>query len=263
VFTEASAIRVVVFTGGPGFDWEVSSFLERLESDPNIDLAGIFSQSPLLGVSGVVRDRWNRRGVLAIPLLIQLLCRSVYREITSPRVARRRRRMLLELRPRTHYVSNIHAREVIARVRDLEPRLGLVYGGPIIKPELFGIPLQGTLGIHHGKIPEYRGKKTTFWAMYNGEDEVGVTIQRIGDRLDGGDIVMQTLLPVAKQPLPRVKKQLEKAGIELYLRAIHAVRDGSVTYTAQPNEPIALYKDPGAADIIQFWYGYLLRLIRN
>lgn len=263
MFSKSSAIRVVVFTGGPGFDSEVSSFLERLESDPNIDLAGIFSQSPRLGVSGVVRDRWNRRGLLAIPLLIQLLCRSIYREIKSPTVARRRRRILRELQPRTHYVNNIHALDVIARVRDLEPRLGLVYGGPIIKPELFGIPLHGTLGIHHGKVPEYRGKKTTFWAMYNGEKEAGVTIQRIGTRLDGGDVVMQTLLPLAKRPLHRIKRQLENAGIDLYIRAIHSVREGSATYTAQPTEPITLYADPGAADIIRFWYRYLLRLIRN
>jgi folate-dependent phosphoribosylglycinamide formyltransferase PurN len=263
VIIEASAIRTVVFTGGPGLDSEVTAFLEKLESEQGIELAAIFSQSPRRGISGIVRDRWKRRGLLAIPLLLQLLCRSAWRAVISPRIAGRRRRLLRNLAPRTHYVKSLHADDVISRVRDLEPQLGLVYGGPIVKRELFGIPLHGTLGIHHGKVPEYRGKKTTFWAMYNGEDEVGVTIQRIGDRLDGGDIVMQALLPVRKQPLPRIKKQLEKAGIDLYIRAIHAVRDGSATYTAQPDKPITLYTDPGATDIIRFWYGYLLRLIRN
>ncbi len=261
MFNEVSAIRVVVFTGGPSFDWQVISFLERLESDSHIELAGIFSQSPRLGIYGVVRDLWDRRGLLTAALLLQVFFRSVYRGIKSPRVVRRRRKLVRKLRPRTHYVKDIHSTEAITRVRELKPELGLVYGGPIIKPELFEIPSHGTLGIHHGKVPEYRGKKTIFWAMYNGEKEAGVTIQRIGTRLDGGDVVMQTLLPLEKRPLSRVKRQLENAGIDLYIRAIHSVRDGSATYTAQPIEPITLYTDPGAADIIRFWYRYLLRLI--
>jgi methionyl-tRNA formyltransferase len=195
--------------------------------------------------------------------MLQVLFCSIYSEIVSPRQQWHRRKFLRKLWPRTHYVKSIHSTDVITRVRNLDPQLGLVYGGPIIKHELFEVPVHGTLGIHHGKVPEYRGKKTTFWAMHNGEDDVGMTIQRIGARLDGGDIVMQALLPVAKQPLPRVKNKLEKAGIDLYIRAIHSVRDGSATYAAQPNEPITLYTDPGAADIIRFWYRYLLRLIRN
>lgn len=260
---EDSAIRVVVFTGGPRLDWQVIAFLERLESDPRIELAAIFSQSPRPGVWGTVRDLWDRRGPLAAPLLLQSVCHSIYREITLPRLVQRHRKLLRTLRPRMHYVIDIHDIDVISRVCRLKPQLGLVYGGPILKPQLFETPAHGTLGIHHGKVPEYRGKKTTFWAMYNGEDEVGVTIQRIGARLDGGDVVMQTVLPVEKRPLPRVKRLLENAGIDLYIRAIHAIREGSATYTPQPKEPIALYTDPAAADIIRFWYGYLLRLIRN
>jgi hypothetical protein len=56
-----------------------------------------------------------------------------------------------------------------SRYTCLAPDLGLIYGSPILKPELFEIPRCGTLGIHHGKVPAYRGNKTTFWAMYNGE----------------------------------------------------------------------------------------------
>ena len=240
LFTQALPIRTVVFTGGPELGRQVIEFLERLENNPHIELVGIFSQSPHRGISGMVRDLWNRRRLLVIPLMLQTLCRSIYSVMVSPRQHWHRRKLLRKLRPRTHYVRDIHGTDVIARVKDLDPQLGLVYGGPIIKRRLFEIPVQGTLGIHHGKLPEYRGKKTTFWALNNGEEEVGVTIQRIGPRLDGGDIVMQELLPVAKQPPPRVKKQLEKVGLALYICAIHAIREGSATYTAQPNEPAIL-----------------------
>ena len=72
-----------------------------------------------------------------------------------------------------------------------------VCGAPILKPELFEIPAFGTLGIHHGRLPEYRGKKTTFWAIYNGDSTAGVTIQRINAGLDTGEIVCTGEVPTA------------------------------------------------------------------
>jgi len=263
VSSELPAIRVVVFTGGPRFDWQLTAFLERLDNDPRIVLTGIFSQSPRRGVSGVVRDYWDRRGLLAAPLLLLLACRFLYREITLAQTVQRRRQLLRSLQPRIYNVNDIHDLKVIDHVHQLKSHLGLVYGGPIIGPQLFAAPSHGTLGIHHGKVPEYRGKKTVFWAMYNGEDEVGVTIQRIGERIDRGDVVMHTTLAVAKRPLSRVKHLLEDVGIDLFIQAIHAVRDGSATYTAQPTEPMTLYTDPSVSDIIRFWFSYLLRVIRN
>jgi len=58
-------------------------------------------------------------------------------------------------------VPDVHAQAVLERVRAAAPDLGVIYGAPILKPELFGIPPLGTLGIHHGRVPQYRGKKTT------------------------------------------------------------------------------------------------------
>ena len=258
-----SNIRVVVLTGGPTLEFEVVAFLEMLEDDPEIELAGVFSQSPQRGASGIVRDLWQRRGLLSAPIILLNTWSYLWHQVTSPHVSRRHRQVRRNLRERTHYVDDLHSHDVIACISELNPGLALVYGGPIIKPCLFQIPDRGTLGIHHGKVPDYRGKKTTFWAIYNGETEVGVTIQRLCTRLDGGDIVMQALLPVAKQPLGRIKRLLQTTGIDLYIRAIHAVRTGTATFTVQPPVQAILYRDPTAADIIRFWYRYMLRLVQN
>jgi hypothetical protein len=86
-------------------------------------------------------------------------------------------------------VPDIHAPDVLARVRALAPDIGVIYGAPVLRPELFEIPRLGTLGIHHGRVPDYRGKKTTFWEIYNGERVAGVTIQRVNKGIDTGEIV--------------------------------------------------------------------------
>ena len=140
--------------------------------------------------------------------------------------------------------------------------MGLVYGGPIIKQELFEIPSLATLGIHHGDAPRYRGKKTTFWAIYNGEEKVSVIIQRIGKKLDGGEIVARADITVEKRPLPIIKKRLEKAGIDIYVKAVKEVAEGRAQFVPQPAESGPLYKDPKASEILRFWWKYACRLFQ-
>jgi folate-dependent phosphoribosylglycinamide formyltransferase PurN len=255
-----NVIRVVVLTGGPELAGQVVDFMERLEQDPRIVLSGVFSESPVRGFSGMLGDLWKRRGLLALPLVLQIIWRAALLHAASPRKARRRHRTRERLRTRTHYVNNFHDEALLSTVRAIEPDLGLVYGGPIIKPELFEIPRLGCLGIHHGKLPEYRGKKTTFWALHNGEKEVGVAIQRIGRSLDRGEILMQAIVLVGKRPVPFVVKDLEKVGLDLYVRAVLAVRDRTARYTDQPGSDGRLYKDPGLLDILRYWFRYCTRV---
>jgi methionyl-tRNA formyltransferase len=151
----------------------------------------------------------------------------------------------------------------LSRIARLRPDLGAVYGGPILRPELFRIPALGTLGIHHGRLPHYRGKKTTFWAMYNGEETVGVAIQRIGTGLDRGEILRDAELATGSMPLPVVRRHLERLGLKLYVEAVLSMRGEEPAFRPQPAGGGALYKDPRAGDIARFWLRYFQRLIRR
>jgi hypothetical protein len=256
-------ISVVVLTGGPVIDRQVARFVSRLEAEPGIDLLAVVSQSPVRGLRGRFTDLWQRRGALAAPILIQNFLITGVGAALNPRAAVRRRRTLRVLGQRIRFMDNIHSDEALQLVRSLKAGLGLVYGGPIVKRKLFSIPRHGTLGIHHGKVPDYRGKKTTFWAVYNGETEVAVMIQKISSKLDRGDVLLQASVPVRRRPLFLIKKLLEDAGIDLYLQAIAAVRDGRASYSPQPAGARILYKDPTAVDILRFWGKYVARLFRG
>jgi len=254
---------VVVFTGGPVIDAQVLRFAARLLEQPNIRLLAIISESPIRGLRGKILDLWIRRGLLAPAILLRDIVATVSNALLSPVSTLNRRRVLEQLRDRIHFVVDIHAVESLRLVKNAEPVLGLVYGGPILRPELYTIPRLGTLGIHHGIVPLYRGKKTTFWAMYNGEPDVGVTIQRISSNLDAGEIVMQAKLSVDRRPLPRIRNELNIVGLDLYLDAITAVLNSSAIYTKQVSSEAPLYKDPTAMDIVRFWGRYFVRLMNR
>jgi folate-dependent phosphoribosylglycinamide formyltransferase PurN len=256
-----SRIRVVVFTSGPTLESGVQRFLARLEIHPEISLVDVYAQSTGLGLASVWRDLRRRRGLLAAPLFVQRTVRLGAGWLLHPVGKLRLRRILARLADRVHFVPDIHADEVLDALRGSAPDLGLIYGSPILRPALFQIPRSGTLGIHHGKVPEYRGKKTTFWAMYNGEQAAGVTIQRVGPRLDAGEVVRSGEVEIGRRPLSVVWRRLERLGLDLYIEAILDVKRGTAAYRAQAGTGGRLYRDPRPRDLMAFWGRYLLRLV--
>jgi len=244
-------IRVVLFGGGPFLERGVRQFICRLASHPEVDLLAAFCQSEGQGLRAVATDLWRRRRILALPLLLVHLAGRIKDALFRSPAERALDRAMAGLAERVHFVPDIHAVNVLDRVRALAPDLGLVYGSPILRPELFEIPRLGTLGIHHGKLPEYRGKKTTFWAMYNGEATVGVTIQQINAGLDSGAIVKQGEVPIGRRSLRAVWRDLEALGLDLYVQAILVMEQGTLSHRSQAGGK--LYRDPKLKDVLAFW----------
>jgi methionyl-tRNA formyltransferase len=256
-------IRVVLFGGGPVMVWGAKRFICQLESHPEIAFLAAFCQSEAPKFRAVAQDLWRRRRLLALPLLLVHTANGIGRYLYQPRAVAEMNRTLARLSDRIHYVSDIHAEEVIEGVRSLKADLGLIYGSPVLKRELFEIPALGTLGIHHGKVPEYRGKKTTFWSMYNDEETAGVTIQKVCAGLDTGQVVKEGVVRIGRRSLRMVSNELESLGLSLYIQAILEVKAGRARYRPQEGKKGRLYRDPRLKDILILWrkqlFGILLR----
>ena len=68
--------------------------------------------------------------------------------------------------------------------------LGIVVGyGKIIPPEIFNLPKHGTLVIHPSLLPKYRGPSPVQSAILNGDVDTGVTIMKVDEEMDHGDII--------------------------------------------------------------------------
>jgi glycosyltransferase involved in cell wall biosynthesis len=245
-------LGVVVFGGGPVLTHDAKRFLSRLEAHPEIAVLGAFCQAEGSSRRDVFRDLKKRRGILALPLFLAWAWGILACWLRHPLAERELRRSLRQLGERLHFVPDIHAPEVLSRVEALEPDLGLVYGSPILRPELFELPRLGTLGIHHGKLPDYRGNKTPFWAIWNGELTAGVTIQRINAGLDTGEIVEEGSVGIGRRTLGAVWRDLENLGLDLYLRAILRVKAGQATYRPQTGPKSKLYRNPELGDLLRF-----------
>ena len=254
-------IRVVMFGSGPELNHDAKQFLCRLGEHPEIKFLGAFCQAQSQSSQAVFIDLWKRRNWLAFPLFTIWVINRTMRFVLHRREEIALQRSLEKISDRIRFVPNIHAQNVLEQVCALNPDLGLIYGSPILKPELFEIPRLGTLGIHHGKVPEYRGNKTTFWAMYNGERVAGVTIQKVNRGLDTGSIVKTGEVSSQGRSYQAVIRDLETLGLDLYMEAILEVKHGIAEYRPQSGVKGKLYRNPKPGDFLKFWSRQIRRRV--
>ncbi|MBF6297702.1 methionyl-tRNA formyltransferase [Nocardia amamiensis] len=62
--------------------------------------------------------------------------------------------------------------------------------------ELYNLPPHGTLNLHDSLLPKFTGFSPVLWALISGESEFGLTVHRMDDGLDTGDILVQHSLPI-------------------------------------------------------------------
>lgn len=256
----ARPIRAVYFAG-PYLEPAARRFVAMLERHPDIELVLGLCEGEGAGFGHRFRNLWRRRGPLAFAVLGVEWFEAAVAFLRAPQETLAARRDARPALARFETVHDVHATEVIARLRALAPDLGVIYGGPILKPEVFEIPVLGTLGIHHGRAPQYRGKKTTFWEVFNGEPTAGVTIQRLNRGIDTGDILRIVEVPIGRKGYGRVWREAQQAGCEAFLAAILDVQQGTATFT--PQDPTAprgpLYRQPTPRDILALAWRRLVR----
>ncbi|HLM61119.1 MAG TPA: formyltransferase family protein, partial [Pyrinomonadaceae bacterium] len=83
-------------------------------------------------------------------------------------------------------VENYHSDAAMNLLRETDADLGILYGTNIIKETVFSIPRLGSINIHQGLAPIYRGGPPVFWELFNGEREVGITVHYVAAKVDTG-----------------------------------------------------------------------------
>ena len=86
--------------------------------------------------------------------------------------------------------QQLYSDSMLQSLRKLAPKVGFVFGGPLLKKELFEIPQYGCVNIHTGLVNHYRGVDSSLWAMYdNRPDLIGATLHYIDKSIDAGNVI--------------------------------------------------------------------------
>lgn len=94
-------------------------------------------------------------------------------------------------------VDNVNANEFCQWFAEQSPKLTIVAGfSTILKKPVIDIPEHGTINLHAGRLPQYRGGSPLNWQIIAGESQAGISVIQIDSGIDTGAILAETLLPI-------------------------------------------------------------------
>jgi methionyl-tRNA formyltransferase len=128
--------------------------------------------------------------------------------------------------------------------------------GKLIPGDLLRMPRLGMLNVHASLLPKYRGAAPVHRAIMNGEAETGVTIMRMVEALDAGDMLAKSVRAIgAGDTSEQLEQALAHDGAGLLLEVLDRLEAGDVH--AEPQDESAstyaprLRKEEGLIDWTQ------------
>ncbi|MEC4685157.1 MAG: formyl transferase [Nitrospirota bacterium] len=127
-------------------------------------------------------------------------------------------------------IRDVSSSENVSLLKELSPDVIAVCGCSILKKNLLSVPPLGTLNLHSGLAPYYRGCSCYFWPLYNNEPEyVGVTIHYVNPGIDDGDIIHQGRPELDEDDNEiTIFIKMMKLGTQLMIKSLQEVEDGTV-----------------------------------
>ena len=108
--------------------------------------------------------------------------------------------------------------------------------GEILDKDVLKIPKIYPLNVHASLLPKYRGAAPINWAIANGEKETGVTIIKMNEKMDEGDIILKEAIAIENDiDAVEVSMRLAKKGTELLLRSIGLIKGKGERFIKQDN----------------------------
>lgn len=236
-----SSTRIVVFTGDLSYSVR-RGIVEIDRSVEHLHWLVLLQARPRTAV-GLLRNQWRnlrRNGWRWLPYQIgdlwrRLAARPGPDDATAPGNEFSLRRFKARPNVRVIQVTDMHAEPVLRTVREFAPRLGLSLAAPILRRGLFSIPTLGTLNLHKGKVPDFRGMPPAFWELWTDQTCVGCTVHWVDDNLDTGAIAEQATIKRDKySSLRGLQLRLDQVGVQLMRDAVQAVLSGKERCQPQP-----------------------------
>ncbi len=132
-------------------------------------------------------------------------------------------------------------REMTALAPDI---LVVVAFGRILPRPLLDVAPLGAVNVHASLLPRYRGAAPIAWAIAGMERETGVTTQRMIERLDAGDILVQRSIPIAPDDTAAtLERRLAALGSSVLVETLAGLASGTIVPRPQ-DESLATQAPP-------------------
>ncbi len=108
--------------------------------------------------------------------------------------------------------------------------------GQILSAAFLQLPRHGCINLHASLLPLWRGAAPIQWSVARGDAETGVTTMQMDEGMDTGDILLQTVTPIAPgETASELAVRLSSIGGPLMVETLERLASGSLEPRSQEN----------------------------
>lgn len=135
---------------------------------------------------------------------------------------------------------NFKSEEDIQQFEALNADLCIVVAYGIILPQrILDAPKLGCINVHGSILPKYRGAAPIQRALLDGEEETGVSIMKIGLKLDAGDVFKIATTKITDEDTSgTLFDRLAALGASTLIDILPSILDGTATTTPQDESKV-------------------------
>ena len=131
--------------------------------------------------------------------------------------------------------SNLNTHEEFKIFKELSPDLTVVVAyGKIIPKNFLNIPKLGFINIHASLLPKWRGAAPIQRAIMNGDKKIGVSIMKIGEKLDTGPVLQSKEIELDQNAThSEIEQKLSLIGADLLIESLKIIELGRSKFIDQ------------------------------
>lgn len=123
---------------------------------------------------------------------------------------------------------------LIDMLRGLKPEaIAVTAYGKILPKEILDIPKYGCINVHASLLPKFRGAAPVQRAILAGETETGVTIMRMAEGMDTGDMFAKETTPIGEKTASELWRELSVMGAKLLCEVLAELEEGKISAEKQ------------------------------
>lgn len=122
-------------------------------------------------------------------------------------------------------------------IKGLKPDIMVVVAyGKILPKKILDLPKYGCVNVHASLLPKYRGAAPIQWAVINGDKQTGVTIMKMAEGVDTGDMILVEKTEIDEnETSAELFDRLSLLGADTLMKALDFIENGTAEYMVQDN----------------------------
>ena len=159
----------------------------------------------------------NERGISCLENLLKFKKYKIELVITHYKSTNGYFRSIKEISKKNNLIyinpKNINNKRIQLKIRKINPDIMILvgYSQNILSEETFKIPKFGTINLHAGPLPYYRGGSPLNWMIINGEKKIGISIIQVDTGIDTGPILAQKFFKLSpNETINKLVKRVNK-----------------------------------------------------